>query len=267
MPSPFPGMDPYLESPRFWRGIHYSLMHLFMTELNAHLPPQFVATLEERMYLSLPDGVYPDVALIYQTKPRPVLEGRGGAVAVAPDTATAFQFMDEEVYEPYIEVRTADRNEKVVAVVELISPKNKSRESNWRDAYLRKRDGFFRSPTHFLEIDLLRSGAHTLAVPRENMDGRFGDDWRYAACLRRWDADRTIEAWAVSMRERLPRVSVPLTADFPDAVIDLQAALTTMYANSGFDRRVDYTKPPIPTLTPDEATWADALLTERGLRS
>lgn len=90
-------------------------------------------------------------------------------------------------------------------------------------------------PTAFqfldLEIDLLWSGAHTLAVPRENMDEAFGSDCRYAACLRRWDADRTMEAWAVTMRERLPRVSVPLTDGFPDAVIDLQAAFVITYSS------------------------------------
>ncbi len=263
MPSPFPGMDPYLESTRFWRGVHGDLMIRFKDELNAQLPTPFVASLEERVYLSLPDAVYPDVTLLRRPGPRDTMGSGRGTVADAP---AAFTFLDEEVYEPYIEVRTGNRNERVVAVVELISPKNKSRESNGRDAYLRKRDGFFRSPTHFLEIDLLRDGAHTLAVPRENLDEAFGDDWRYAACLRRWDANRTMEAWAVSVRQRLPRVSVPLTAEFPDAVIDLQAAFATMYSSSGFDRRVDYTKPPVPVLTPEEETWADALLRERALR-
>lgn len=265
MPSPFPGMDSYLESPRFWRGVHGLLMGTILQLLNAQLPPQFVASYEERVYLSLPDPVSPDVVLLSRPQARDAGFAERSAVAVA-DAPTAFTFLDEEIYEPYIEVRTTDRNERVVAVVEIISPKNKSRESNGRDAYLRKREGFFRSPTHFLEIDLLRAGAHTLAVPRENLDEAFGDDWRYAVCLRRWDANRTMEAWAVTMRERLPRVAVPLTEGFPDAVIDLQAAFTTTYANGNFDRRVDYGKPPVPVLTPDEEAWADALLKEAGLR-
>ena len=143
---------------------------------------------------------------------------------------------------------------------------NKSRESNGRDAYLRKRDEFFRSPTHFLEIDLLRAGAHTLAVPQENITERCGETWRYAACLRRFGDERKLEMWAVTMRERLPRVAVPLTDGFPDAVLDLQAAFDATYTTSRFDRRIDYTKPPVPAFTADEAVWADALLTERGLR-
>jgi Protein of unknown function (DUF4058) len=34
MPSPFPGMDPWLESPEHWHNVHQILLTLIASELN-----------------------------------------------------------------------------------------------------------------------------------------------------------------------------------------------------------------------------------------
>ena len=41
MPSPFPGMDPYLEAPARWRGVHVSLIATLRGTLNRQLPPDY----------------------------------------------------------------------------------------------------------------------------------------------------------------------------------------------------------------------------------
>ncbi len=38
MPSPFPGMDPYLEDPVGWTDVHQRLITTLSTELNRLLP-------------------------------------------------------------------------------------------------------------------------------------------------------------------------------------------------------------------------------------
>ena len=43
MPSPFPGMDPYLEDPAHWRGVHAALIVACYETLNALLPDGFIA--------------------------------------------------------------------------------------------------------------------------------------------------------------------------------------------------------------------------------
>lgn len=43
MPSPFPGMDPYLEHPARWPGVHQRLMTYIADTLNIALPPHYVA--------------------------------------------------------------------------------------------------------------------------------------------------------------------------------------------------------------------------------
>lgn len=42
-------MDPYLEKPRRWRGIHAALIVYCFEALNRSLPQGFVARIEERI--------------------------------------------------------------------------------------------------------------------------------------------------------------------------------------------------------------------------
>ena len=49
MPSPFPGMDPFLEQPRFWPGVHEGFIADAMTELNRRLPNGYAACIDERV--------------------------------------------------------------------------------------------------------------------------------------------------------------------------------------------------------------------------
>ena len=41
MPSPFPGMDPFLEEPAGWSGVHSRLINTISDELAARLVPTF----------------------------------------------------------------------------------------------------------------------------------------------------------------------------------------------------------------------------------
>ncbi|MBC8134545.1 MAG: DUF4058 family protein [Fibrella sp.] len=266
MPSPFPGMDPYLENPRWWRGIHASLVTEIMGCLNAQLPIQFVACVEERVFRSLEDNTHPDIALIERPRRslQPFLPAQTGAHVA--DGPLCVSYTDEEVYESYLEIRTTDKQETLVAVIEVLSPRNKNRESNGRDVYLKKRDTVLNSGTHLIEIDLLRDGAYTTAAPHDLVIARAGDLWHYSVCLHRAGSGNKFDVWAASVRERLPRILVPLTAGFPDVVLDMQAAITKVYARGGFDRSIDYRRDPVPALPPADSLWADELLKSKGLR-
>src|SRR5262247_2400043 len=91
MPSPFPGMDPYLEA--HWRDIHARLVIYACDALQAVLPGALRARVEESVVLETPMGLadhalFPDVrvveyALKRGVKKRPK-DGAGEAsVAVA----------------------------------------------------------------------------------------------------------------------------------------------------------------------------------------
>ena len=66
MPSPFPGMDPYLETPQLWPDVHHEIISQIRGALNPVLQPHYVARIELRVYVSDEDDpglevIIPDV--------------------------------------------------------------------------------------------------------------------------------------------------------------------------------------------------------------
>jgi hypothetical protein len=57
MPSPFPGMDPYLETPELWPDVHHELISQIRSALNPTLRPHYVARVELRVYISDDDQI------------------------------------------------------------------------------------------------------------------------------------------------------------------------------------------------------------------
>src|SRR5205823_3049838 len=55
MPCPFPGMDPYLEHPTLWPGVHNGLLAALQLALAPQLRPRYYIALEERVYVTEPD--------------------------------------------------------------------------------------------------------------------------------------------------------------------------------------------------------------------
>ena len=53
MPSPFPGMDPYLEAPHIWPDLHDALAAEIRNDLNQTLPTPYYARLEMRPELGI----------------------------------------------------------------------------------------------------------------------------------------------------------------------------------------------------------------------
>ena len=259
MPSPFPGMDPYLEEPGFWPDVHHELISNVRAELNVQLQPKYFARLEDRVYLSDETDpgrdhfVVPDVRVIARAD-RPAASRTAGAepVAVADDVQPieVSTLAEDELHETFIEViDRADRS--VVAVIEVLSPTNKVAGSSGRRSYLDKRHEVMRSPTHLVEIDLLRTGAPIFV--RQSLPPH-----EYLAHVSRARADgrRRATVWPIPLRCRLPIVPVPLRNGDPDARIDIQATLAVAYERGAYGLDVDYTRDPVPPLTAEQAAWA-----------
>ena len=51
MPSPFPGMDPYLEHPRWFHGFHNGLIIHLQEQLQPLLPDAYYAQTGQRVWL------------------------------------------------------------------------------------------------------------------------------------------------------------------------------------------------------------------------
>src|SRR5437870_5558976 len=59
IPSPFPGMDPFIEG-RMWRDFHHELLSVIRELIAPRLVPRYVTRIEERVYVEYtpeaPDG-------------------------------------------------------------------------------------------------------------------------------------------------------------------------------------------------------------------
>ena len=74
MANPFPGMNPYLESPELWRSVHNRLIVAIADWLTPQLLPKYLVDIEQRIYqISGEDALLigiPDVTI--QRTPTPI---------------------------------------------------------------------------------------------------------------------------------------------------------------------------------------------------
>ena len=260
MPSPFPGMDPYLEHPDVWPGVHARLIHDTAQTLLAQLRPRgYYADIGERVWLTVPRrSVYPDVTVARTVRPGPTF---GGTAVAQPDEPLHIARSPVEVRQPFIDIY--DRNShRIVTGIEFVSPSNK-RTRTGRRLYRRKQRETRDAGIHLVEIDLLRGGRHLLEVPAAVLEDV--PRWDYLVNLARRGAV-DYEVYPIRLRDRLPRIRVPLRPNDEDALLDLQAMLELAYDTGPYPERVDYAQAPAPPLADDDAAWADELLKEKRLR-
>lgn len=262
MPSPFPGMDPYLESPRIWPDVHHELISQIRSELNPSIPPHYAVRVELRVYVTGPDDpglevIIPDLRVeeaeaLPSKKPK---RSNGEAIAIAEPEIIALTF--DEIKEAYLEIRER-HSDALVAFIDVLSPANKVNGSCGRDRLLEKRRNARSSGVHWIEIDLLRAGVPTvtptLLRPSE-----------YRVILYR-GSDRRCRYWPMHLREPLQIIGIPLRGEDPDVPLDLQKVLASAYDHAAYERSINYTKDADPPLTGANRTWANKLLRTAGLR-
>lgn len=267
MAGPFPGMDPYLELPEFWRDFHSAFIPALRAQLTRILPAGFAAYIEERIYVITPELLFvPDVVITKRDKP--IASGSAGSALLerVADGSEMISFLPDRALELYIEVRRAGgRRGEVIAAIALLSPTNKQQVGHGRDEYRAKQGELIESQAHLVEIDLLRGGIHTVAAPRDVVlqKGR----WDHIVSLHRAGDYNTFEVWRNLLTDRLPRIKVPLVDGHHDAVLDLQEALDTVYDSAPYEHEINYHLEPEPPLSEDYRAWSDALLREKGFRS
>jgi hypothetical protein len=247
-------MDPYLENPRVWPGVHRRLCVRIADDLQARLRPRYVTSVGERVYLE--EGgreIIPDAHIT-----RKALEQAKTVAVLEVDEPVVVRVPGLEVHEWYIEILDLSSNQRVVTIIELVSPTNKAAGPG-RESYLKKQREVRASDTHLVEIDLLRGGGHVLAVPREV--ARAEKDYDYLVCVNRAAGIRDeFDIYPRTLRERLPRIGIPLAAGERDVACDLQAALEKVYDAGGYDLRIDYAEPSVPRLSSEDAAWANDLI-------
>ncbi len=262
----FPGMDPYLENPLRWPGVHQSFIVYIRDYLRPLLRPRYVAAIEDRVYLEGPDrDVIPDVWVRQRFAELPARRSTAKSAAVAvleeDEAPLVFKAPGLEVHESYITILDLDSSQRIVTVIEVVSPTNKYAGPR-RVSYETKQREVLASDAHLVEIDLLRFGPHVVAVPQHGAEGLAGTYDYLVSVSRAWDPRDEFEFYPCRLRKKLPRIRIPLAGDDPDVLLDLQAVLAHTYEAGDYDDRIDYRKPCVPPLPPDDQAWADQLIAQ-----
>ncbi|MGZ6053042.1 MAG: DUF4058 family protein [Isosphaeraceae bacterium] len=255
MPSPFPGMNPYLEQEDVWHDFHERFIPLAATLLGGQLRPRYIVKIDEHIYVH-------DLAAESRrwVGRADVSLGRGSPEAThepAPGPATGLLEAPAQVRLPavdrerlsYVEIRDR-RDRELVTVIELLSPANKYMGPD-RGQYLAKRMELLNGPVHLVEIDLLRSSPPLPAADRP--------DCSYSVLVSRAQARPNAEFWPIALRQRLPVIPIPVRAPDSDARLDLQAVLDRIYDDAGYADYV-YEQNPYPRLNGEDAVWARQFL-------
>lgn len=256
MPSPFPGMDPYLESAE-WTSVHHALSMAIARQLAPKVRPKYIVRTEERFVAEVLDGIsvtrsdfYPDISVAETT----VTYETGGRTATISAPLQIATVIPTPVPHVTIHILNVVRRELVTAI-EVISPTNK-RGAGYQQ-YLSKRSRILLSATHLLEIDLLRQGSR---IPMQEPL----PEAPYFVFLSRAEKRPFLDVWPIQLPERLPIVPIPLLPGDDDVTLDLQQALDTIYDELGYDLSVNYVQPPEIPLAGKTAAWAAERLQAAG---
>ncbi len=266
MPSPLPGMNPWLERPDLWPDVHDSLLIALRDLLAPQLQPRYRVAVRQRTVITTLDPGFKPVTLLPDVTVRgtprtdePIHSAFHSFSAVVSPLTVLIPFSDT-FQEVYLEVRTVPGRE-VVTVIELLSPTNKQPGDENRVRYEKKRRRLLNSCIHLVEIDLLRGG-EPMPVWTEG-DGRQG---RYRILVSRADRRPQADLYLFDLFDPIPPFPLPLRPGDKEPWVELGPLLNDLYDRARYDLEVDYAVEPVPPLTEEEAAWADPWLREKGLR-
>jgi hypothetical protein len=254
-------MNPYLEHPSLWAGIHHRLITEIANDLSPKLRPKYIVAIEERVYevsgeTGLLVGV-PDISLQNSLSLGRATESNL-AIASTSQPQEVLLPLPEILTEAYLEIRVVE-TEEVVTIIEVLSPKNKQ-VGIGRLQYETKRSKILGSMTHFVEIDLLRQGNAMAMV------GNF-EQSHYRILVSHGETRPKAQLYGFNVQDRIPEFPVPLRTGEPEPAIDLKLLLDEIYDRGSYDLRLDYNRPPIPPLSESDMVWVKQRLQEQQLRS
>ncbi|MDB9529476.1 DUF4058 family protein [Oscillatoria sp. CS-180] len=258
MPSPFPGMDPFLEQPAFWSSFHSRLVVAIADALAPNLRPRYYVEVETRTYWDTPDGELfvgiPDDVVLTRTQSLQVEASQSQSAVIAyPRPQEVTLPVPVETRERYLEIREVG-TDAVITVIEVLSPKNK-RRGNGRTTYETKRNTVLSSATHLVELDLLRADS---PLP---MQGANSSD--YHVLVSRSDRRPQADLYALTVRDPLPLFPLPLKTSEENLPVDLPDIFRGVYDRAGYDLRIDYHQPiPPPQLSETNRIWINQLLAD-----
>ena len=264
MPSPFPGMDPWLERPMVFPTLHNNLITYLQAALKPLMPRGYLATGANRVWVDIEGRREPDVGVFGPPEP-PV----GGGTAAATLTGAgllniAADPVSDPFEEPYLEIVSGE-DDRLVTAIEVVSRANKKPGDAGRTSYQQKQNEFWLSGVNLVEIDLLRGGPHTTVVPAARLRATAGP-FDYHVCVSAVEVPGRFFVAPIKLADRLPTIPIPLDPGVAPVPLDLQAAFDRCYDEGPFAELARYDRRlPDPPLTAEQQAWAEGILREKGL--
>ncbi|MBG1258497.1 DUF4058 family protein [Nostoc commune] len=250
MGNPFPGMNPYLEQPELWHQVHNRLIVAIADDLTPQIAPKYRVSIEERVFKSVDDILLVGIADVAVANRNTTDTGTTLTAAKLTEPSKVRVPIPEQLTERFLEIR-ATQSKEVVAVIEILSPKNK-RSKEGRAAYESKRQKILASATNLVEIDLLKQGE---SMP---IFGATAADYSIlvSRSYNRPDAD----LYTFNLKNPIPVFPVPLREGESEPIVDLQRLLNQVYERARFDLAIDYTQPLKILRSPEEEAWMREIL-------
>ncbi|MBI5651237.1 MAG: DUF4058 family protein [Chloroflexi bacterium] len=255
MPSPFPGIDPFIEG-QAWADFHARLITEISDLLVPDVRPRYAVRVEERVYIEHHSNghahiIRPDVTVLGRETRAPLAE-RAATMTVAATPVILTLPIPERIRETFLVVHERATME-VITVIEVLSLGNKRAGSDGQREYLNKREAILQSAAHLVELDLLRGGQRLPTIePLPAAD-------YFAFVCRAYDRPEA-QVYAWTLRQNLPIIPIPLERGDPDVMLDLQNVFTRVYDRAGYDYSLDYHQPIQPAPDARDAEWINARL-------
>lgn len=261
MLSPFPGMNPWLEG-YLWADLHHELASSIRRQLAPQVKPNYVVRIDTYAVQDIVRGeevgiFYPDAGVLKKPDPENLLsEPPASYGMVTPPTLTFPTQPAVEARIPVVEIRDRGNNQLITAI-EILSPANKRNPGLVQ--YREKRAMLYANGVHLLEIDLLRRGQRPANHPGL-------PEWaHYFVMLVRADQTQT-QVWALTVRDTLPVLPVPLKQPDPDIRLDLGRALSDAASPGDYHETINYRdEPPPPAFSEEDRKWLQTVLQEKNL--
>jgi hypothetical protein len=253
MPSPFPGVDPYLECAD-WEDFHTTFNTVMRELLVPLVRPHYLVRVERRVYVDheweeeLSRQIRPDVALI----------DTGSGQTRQPHASTGSVMLERQIPMPrereetYLVIRSAG-DAAMICVIETLSPSNKRPGSDGRRAYMQNRDEILASQTHLVEIDFLRGGSR-LPILGGDIPGDH-----YVVVSPSYRRPR-VEVYSWSLRDPIPDIQIPLRREDGAVPLPLQTAHSMVYDRADYAADPNLRRSVEPPLRPEDAAWAAQVL-------
>lgn len=264
MPSPFPGMDPFLDSQDYFPSLHSSMITYLQEILQERLPEGYYATSRERVWIDTSRRwIEPDIQVGRTSKKPKKTPAAAVASLVKPVIVT---IPHDEHVEPFLEVfKKRGDKKRLVCTIEILSVTNKMPGGKGQKLYRRKQCEVLERKIHLVEVDLPRTGNHSTAVALDWAQEKTGE-FDYHVCNRRFNRFEEFEVYRILMRQSLPTIAVPLLPADGDINVDLQAIFRRAYEAGAYQRALDYRTDPVePPVTAEQDEWIRGVLRRAGI--